>query len=117
MFNLPMASSSDLPSAPPEAEEILRRLLAATASGDYEAYLAPGTDRFKEGVSGAMFEGVRREVAPRLQAGHTIDFLAQMGNCEHRVYLWKIVFTDGGQDYVARVVLTEENQVAGFMLN
>ncbi len=107
----------DLSSGPPEAEAMVRRLLAATAAGDYAAYLEPGTDRFKEGVSREMFEGVSRQVAGRLQAGYTLDYLAQMGQCEHRVFLWKVTFIDGDDDYVARLVLTVDNQVAGFMLN
>jgi len=112
-----MADLPHAPSAPPEAEEILRVLLAATAAGDYAAYLAPGTDLFKEGVSREMFEGVSAQVARRLKAGHAIEYLALMGNCEHRVHLWKLTFSDGGEDYVARLVLTDENRVAGFMLN
>ena len=112
-----MADLTDAPSAPPEAEEILSLLLAATAAGDYAAYVAPGTDLFKEGISREMFEGVSAQVALRLKAGHAIEYLAQMGNCEHPVHLWKLTFTDGGEDYVARLVLTDENQVARFMLN
>ena len=112
-----MADLSDVPNAPPEAEEILRVLLAATAAGDYAAYLSPGTDLFKEGVSREMFEGVSAQVAARLKSGYALEYLAQMGNCEHRVLLWKLTFADGGEDYVARLVLTDENEVAGFMLN
>lgn len=96
---------------------MLRVLLETIAEEDYEAFLATGTEAFQRGISKAMFTGVSRQVASRLQAGHALEYLTEIHQCEHRIFLWKLSFHDGGNQFIARLVLTVESQVAGFMLN
>jgi len=103
--------------APPEAENTLKLLLDATQAGDHAAFLAPGTERFQKGISKAMFDSVSKQVASRLQAGHTTEFLTEINQCEHRVFLWKLSFSDGGNQFIARLALASDGKVAGFMLN
>jgi hypothetical protein len=112
-----MTDAHAAPSAPPEAEKMLKLLLETTQAENYEAFLAPGTERFQQGISKAMFYGVAMQVASRLQAGHTTEFLTEMRQCEHRVFLWKLSFSDGGTQFIARLALTMDGKVAGFMLN
>ena len=112
-----MTKPDSNPTVPPDAEEMLKRLLAATQTENYDAFIAPGTDRFQKGISKAMFYGVSGQVAARLQAGHTTEFLTEISQCEHRVYLWKLSFSDRGNEFIARLALTGKGEVAGFMLN
>ena len=103
--------------APPAAEKILKLLLQATQEGNYEAFIALGTERFQQGISKSMFFGVSEQVASRLQAGHATEFLTEINQCEHSVYLWKLSFSDGGNQFIARLALMTDDKVAGFMLN
>jgi len=112
---MPTASSEI--AAPAEAEKMLKLLLENTRTGNYEAFLAPGTERFQQGISKEMFFGVAKQVASRLDAGYVTEFLTEIRQCEHRVYLWKLSFSDGGNQFIARLALTTDGKVAGFMLN
>jgi len=114
-FRMPAATPEF--TAPAEAEEMLKLLLIATQSGNHAAFIAPGTERFQHGISQAMFDAVSKQVASRLRAGYTTEFLTEISQCEHRVYLWKLSFSDGGNQFIARLALTTDGKVAGFMLN
>jgi len=105
------------PSAPPDAEIMLNRLLEAIRDGNHPAFIAPGTERFQQGITPEMFARLGAQLAVRLRAGYTSEFLTEIRQCEHRVYLWKLNFSDAGNQFVARLVLTQEGQVTGFMLN
>jgi hypothetical protein len=108
--------SSEL-TAPPEAEKTLQQLLGAAQNEDYDAFIELGTHRFQQGISKDMFDTVSRQVADRLKAGHTTEFLTEINQCEHRVFLWKLSFCDAGNQFIARLVLEGDGKVAGFMLN
>ena len=103
--------------APPEVEKMLKFLLETIRTENHEAFLSHGTERFQQGISKAMFLSVSRLVASRLQAGYTTEFLTEIKQCEHRVFLWKLGFSDGESQLIARLALTVEGKVAGFMLN
>lgn len=96
---------------------MLKLLLETIQAENYEAFLAPGTERFQQGISKEMFLGVSQQVATRLQAGYTTEFLTELNQCEHRVFLWKLGFNDAENQFIARLALTTEGKVAGFMLN
>jgi len=112
-----MSDVSDDFVAPPEAEQALKLLLEAIRAEDYEAYLAPGCETFRQGISRELFFDLSRQIAPRLKAGYATEFLSEINRCEHRVFLWKLGFSDGADQFVARLALTSEGQVTGFMLN
>ena len=92
-------------------------LLAAAQAEDYDAFIDLGTHRFQQGISKAMFETVSKQVAERLKAGHATEFLTEINQCDHRVFLWKLSFTDAGNQFIARLALAADGKVAGFMLN
>jgi hypothetical protein len=104
-------------SAPPEAENTLKCLLAAAQAEDYDAFIGHGTHRFQQGISKEMFDTVSRQVANRLKAGHSTEFLTEINQCDHRVFLWKLSFADAGNQFIARLALATDGKVAGFMLN
>lgn len=112
-----MAVSSPDITSPPEAEKMLKLLLEAIQVENYEAFLASGTERFQQGISKEMFFGISQQIASRLKAGYATEFLTEISQCEHRVFLWKLSFSDAGNQFIARLALTADGKVAGFMLN
>jgi hypothetical protein len=103
--------------APSEAEKLLKLLLTATEAGNHAAFLAPGTHGFQKGITKAMFDSVSRQVASRLKAGYTAQYLTELKQGEFRVFLWKMSFSDAGCEFIARLALTADGKVAGFLLN
>jgi len=103
--------------APPEAERTLKQLLEAAQREDYDAFIELGNHRFQQGISKDMFDTVSRQVSNRLKAGHATEFLTEISQCDHRVFLWKLSFTDAGNQFIARLVMEADGKVAGFMLN
>ncbi len=95
----------------------MKALLQAAQNQDYDAFIGLGTIRFQQGISKEMFDMVSRQVANRLKAGHTTEFLTAINQCEHRVYLWKLSFKDQGTEFIARLAMATDGKVAGFMLN
>lgn len=114
-FRMPVFTAE--PTAPPEAERTLKGLLAAAQAEDYEAFIEQGTLRFQNGISKEMFDTVSRQVANRLKAGHSTEFLTEINQCDHRVFLWKLSFADAGNQFIARLAMATDGKVAGFMLN
>jgi len=103
--------------APEEAGKTLKILLEATEAGNHEAFLAPGTERFQRGISKAMFYGVSEQVASRLKAGHTAEYLTEIKQGDYRIFLWKLSFSDAGTEFIARLALAVDGKVAGFLVN
>jgi hypothetical protein len=62
-----------------------------------------------------MFEGVSTLLSPRMKKGYDTAYLGQLKQQGCQVYLWKLVFKDGGDDTLAKLVL-KDGKVAGFWL-
>ena len=99
----------------PAAQSVLTSLLSAVLNNDYDAFVSNGTPEFKAALAKQMFEGVSAQVAPRLKGGYSPQFLGDLRQQGLRVYLWKLTFTDGTDDVLAKLVL-KEDKVAGFWL-
>ncbi len=84
--------------APEGAEITMKLLLMATEAGDYHAFIQPGTGHFRGGISPARFHQVSRQLAPRLKAGHTREYLDEIRQGAFRVFLWKLSFSDAGDE-------------------
>ena len=112
-----MTTPSSLETGPAPAEAMKERLLKSLRDGDYAAFSAVGTERFQEGITRAIFQRVSDQVAARLKAGFSTEFLTELHQCEHGVYLWKLSFRDGQSEFIARLALTTDGKAAGFMLN
>ncbi len=102
---------------PPDVVRALEVLLDATQSGDYEEFIALGTEQMKAGISRAMFERVSAQLAPRMTAGYSAAYLTELKNKVYRVHLWKVSFRDGGDEHVMRISLTPAGRVAGAIIN
>lgn len=59
-----------------------------------------------------MFEGVSKQLVPRMKKGYTCFYLGELKQQGYSVYLWKLVYKDGENDTLAKLVLTG-GKVAG----
>lgn len=99
----------------PSCTPLLHKLLKAVEANDYESFVADGTDAFKIGITKQIFEGVSNQASPRLKKGCTCLFLGELKQQGCQVYLWKLVFKDGGDDGFAKLAL-KDGKVAGLLL-
>ncbi len=93
----------------------LTKLLDAVAACDYDSFVADGNAAFKAGLTKQMLEGVCAQLSPRMKKGYDSTYLGRLKQQGCQVYLWKLVFKDGGDDTLAKLVL-KDGKVAGFWL-
>ena len=101
--------------APPAAQKIYEKLLGAIQAGDREAFVADGTDAVKQGTTKQVIDLLAKQVGSRLKKGYDAEYLCQLKQAGHEVYLWKLKFKDEGDDVVARIAV-KDGKVAGFYL-
>ena len=102
-------------SEPAPARQMLSQLLETVANQDYQQFMQLGTSEFQAGISQEQFDQVAQIVGTRIEQGYQAQYLTSLQQQGYRVDLWKISFTDGGDDSLARVVL-EGERAAGFLL-
>lgn len=100
---------------PAEVRRQLDQLLKALVDGDYRAFIAPGNAAFKAALTRPAFEQVTGQLGPRFAAGYEAAYLGSLRQQGHDIYLWKLTFSDGGDDQLARLAL-KGDEVAGFLL-
>jgi hypothetical protein len=101
---------------PPKKErEILNNLLSATEKNDYKAFLKDATAKVKAALTKQMLEGVSSQVAPHMKKGYEVSYLGNLTQQGSKVYLWKLIYKDGHDDTLAKLVL-KDGKVAGFWL-
>ena len=76
--------------------------------------MSDGADAFKTGITKEIFEGVSKQMAPRIKKGYTVFYLGELKQQGMSVYLWKLVYKDGENDTLAKLVLTGD-KVAGVL--
>jgi len=97
------------------AKKVLRKLLTAVEQADYDGFVEDGTAAFRAGITKQMFEGVSVQLSSRMKEGYETYYLGQLKQRGCQVHLWKLVYKDGGDDTLAKLVL-KEGKVAGFWL-
>lgn len=102
-------------SEPAPARQMLTQLLETVANQDYQQFMQLGTSEFQAGISQDQFDQVAQIVGARIEQGYQAQYLTSLQQQGYRVDLWKISFSDGGDDSLARVVL-EGERAAGFLL-
>ncbi len=95
------------------ADSILIKILNAVENNDLDSFVADGDNQFKAAVTKQLFEGVNGMFAPRLKKGYEIILLGTLNQQGCQVYLRKLVFTDSGDNILARLAL-RDGKVAGF---
>jgi hypothetical protein len=62
-----------------------------------------------------MFEGVSEQLAPRMENGYSITYFGCLQQSNNQIYLWKLSFDDGGDEFIARMTMNQD-KVAGIMI-
>jgi hypothetical protein len=75
--------------------------------------IANAAPALKTRITKETFTQVSTQLSPRLKKGYKLQYLGSLRQQEVEVFLWKIIYQDGGDDLLARLVI-QENKVAGF---
>jgi hypothetical protein len=87
--------------------------LAAIATNNYDALVANTAPALRTRITREAFTQVSTRLSPRLKMGYKLQYLGNLKQQGVEVFLWKIIYTDGGDDMLARLVI-QEGMVAGF---
>lgn len=101
--------------SPTKATQLLQTLLAATQSGDYERFIAPANTAFRAAITKDKFMAVNEQLAPRLKQGYEAQYLGALNQQGYDVYLWKLQFSDGGDDHLVKLGV-KNGKVGGFWI-
>ena len=101
--------------APAMPEALMKKLMTAVESNDYAAFVADSIPEFKGSVTPQIVEGVSKQLASRMKEGYECVYLTEMKQSEFKIYLWKVVFKDSGDDALIKMVIRDD-QVAGFWI-
>ncbi|NJR48469.1 MAG: hypothetical protein HC780_01830 [Leptolyngbyaceae cyanobacterium CSU_1_3] len=105
----------DLTVPPQNVVDCFQIILGATASGDYNLFTTVGDASYKAGITKQMFESVSEQLAPRMETGYSIAYLGHLKQGDYQVYLWKLSFEDGGDEFVARMAMNGD-EIAGILI-
>ena len=94
-------------------EGTVNTLLTAIATNNYNALIANAAPALKTRITKETFTQVSTQLSPRLKKGYKLQYLGSLRQQEVEVFLWKIIYQDGGDDLLARLVI-QEDKVAGF---
>ena len=97
----------------PSTEGTVNTLLAAIATNNYDALVANAAPALKTRITKETFTQVSTQLSPRLKKGYKLQYLGSLKQQGVEVFLWKIIYKDGGDDMLARLVV-QEGKVAGF---
>ncbi len=104
---------SDAATDVPSAEGTVSSLLTAISADNYSAFIAHAAPALKSRITRETFIQVSQQLSPRLKKGYTLQYLGSLKQQGAEVLLWKITFQDGGDDLLARMVMSQD-KVAGF---
>ncbi len=90
-----------------------KKLLHAIEAGDFQGFIADGTDAFKA-LHKAQFDSAAAQLAPKMKAGYETLYLGELNQQGCKVSLWKLKFSSGGDDRLA-VLSLKDGKVAGFV--
>lgn len=93
----------------------LETILGSLASKNYDLFTTVGNAAYRSGITKQMFEGVSEQLAPRMEQGYSTTYFGDLKQLDYRVYVWKLSFTDGGDEFVVRMTM-DGNQVAGILI-
>ncbi len=101
--------------APKIAKETFGAMMGAIEDNNRAAFIAFADARFKAALTPPQFKSLVDQIAPRLQTGHAFKYLGEMNQAGFVVYLWRVRFEDGGDDFLAQMSVKDE-KVGGFFL-
>jgi len=86
-------------------------LMGSIEQQNFEAFQIPGSESFRTGISKQMFDQVSNVLAPRLKRGYQATALCQLKQRSCEIYLWKLTFSDGGDDRLVRLSVKADRAV------
>lgn len=95
-------------------QPVVHQLLNAMAQNDYQAFIGQGTPEFGA-IGNPQFTEVANAVSPRLKQGYTVQYLGNLRQQGLDISVWKISFSDQGDDLLATLNV-RNGKVGGFFL-
>jgi hypothetical protein len=100
---------------PQNVIDCLQTILDAIVSGNYDLFTTVGDAGYKAGITKQMFEGVSEQLSPQMEKGYSITYFGHLKQDKYQIYLWKLSFEDGGDEFVARMTMNGD-KVAGILI-
>lgn len=97
---------------PQNVIDYLQTILDAVVSGNYELFTTVGNSSYKAGITRQMFEGVSKQLSSRMGKGDATTYFGHLKQLHYQIYLWKLSFEDGGDEFVIRMTM-DGDKVAG----
>ena len=97
----------------PSTEGIVNSLLTAIVANNYDSFVANATPALKARITRETFTQVNTQLSARLKKGYKPQYCCSYKFQGVEAFVWKITFTDGGDDLLARLVM-QGDKVAGF---
>ena len=97
------------------ARPFLDKLLKAIVENDYDSFVADLTPKFQAELSKQRVAGISTQLSPRMKKGYKVIVLGDGKQSGHKVYLWKVVYEDDGDDTFVRMSL-KDGKVTGFLM-
>jgi len=97
------------------ARPFLDKLLKAIEENDYDNFVADLTPKFQAELTKQRVAGISTQLSPRMKKGYKVFVLGDGKQSGHKVYLWKVVYEDDGDDTFVRMSL-KDGKVTGFLM-
>jgi hypothetical protein len=91
-----------------QAEKIFKNLIAAQTAKDYDAFVADADDILKAALTKSQFEASSNLMNKRTGGGYDITFLGELNQQGYQVFLYRLRFTDGGDDILGTMSLKND---------
>lgn len=93
----------------------LQTILDAITTANYELFLTVGDSDYQTQISKEIFDSVSSQLAPRMAEGYNITYFGNLKQSGYQIYLWKLSFVDGGDEFVVRMAMNED-KVGGILI-
>jgi len=111
----PAQGSRALPAQQPSAGGTVNTLLQAIVTTNYDAFVANAAPALKTRITKEEFKRVSTQLSPRLKKGYELQYLGSLKQQKAEIFMWKIIYKDGGDDGLANLVL-QGDKVAAFWI-
>ena len=96
-----------------DIQELVENQVSSMLDINYDQFISYGTKDFKA-ITKEMFEGVSKQISSHLKNGYKLTYLTSLRTQGFIKHLWKISFTDKGDDILMSMVLNKNKEIAGF---
>ncbi|MEO7934122.1 MAG: hypothetical protein ABIT76_13290 [Chthoniobacterales bacterium] len=94
---------------------LFKNLLVSLRDDNHSQFLADADSGFRSAITAEIFGRVSADLQPRLASGCDEIFLGELQDRGAQVFIWKLSFSDGGDDLLARMGV-RESKVSGFKI-